>query len=72
MTGSLVLAAYGARLIPGDLDITPALDPDNLEAIATVLSEVEAIPLLGTSEGPQTPVGHLQLSRTLCRSTMGR
>ncbi|MDH3191036.1 MAG: hypothetical protein OEM39_10470 [Acidimicrobiia bacterium] len=45
MTGSLVLAAYGARLIPGDLDITPALDPGNLEAIATVVSEVEAIPL---------------------------
>lgn len=44
MTGSLVLAAYGARLVPGDLDITPALDPDNLEALTRVAVEVEAIP----------------------------
>lgn len=45
MTGSLVLAAHGARLVPGDLDITPALDPNNLDALAEVASEVEAIPL---------------------------
>ena len=45
MTGSLVLAAYGGRITPGDLDITPALDSDNLAAIANVMSELDAIPM---------------------------
>lgn len=45
MTGSLVLVAYGAQIDPGDLDITPALDADNLEALSRVAVEVEAIPM---------------------------
>jgi hypothetical protein len=44
LTGSLVLAAYGARIVPGDLDITPDLHPDNVEALARVAAEVDAIP----------------------------
>ena len=45
MTGSVVLAAYGARIEPGDLDITPAIDDANLEALSRVAVEVEAIPM---------------------------
>ena len=45
LTGSLVLISYGARLEPGDLDITPSLEPENLEAIAELATELQAIPL---------------------------
>jgi len=39
-----VLIAYGARFSPGDLDITPALDEENLQAFSDVALELEAIP----------------------------
>lgn len=45
LTGSLVLIAHGATFVPGDLDITPALDEVNLEAIADLAADVNAIPL---------------------------
>jgi hypothetical protein len=45
LSGSLVLVAYGATLVPGDLDVTPALDEGNLEAIADLAADVDAIPL---------------------------
>lgn len=45
LSGSLVLIAYGATFVPGDLDITPALDEENLEAIAGLAADVRAIPL---------------------------
>lgn len=44
LTGSAVLAIYGADLVPNDLDVTPALDPDNLQRLAGALSEVNAVP----------------------------
>lgn len=44
MTGSTVLALYGADLTPADLDLTPALDVPNLERLAEVLRDAEAIP----------------------------
>lgn len=44
LTGSAVLAVYGADLVPNDLDVTPALGPDNLQCLADALSEVNAIP----------------------------
>jgi hypothetical protein len=44
LTGSLVLAAYGARLTPNDIDVTPALDDDNLAAVARLAAELEAVP----------------------------
>jgi hypothetical protein len=45
LSGSLVLIAYGATFVAGDLDITPALDEENLEAIAALAGDVHAIPL---------------------------
>ncbi|MBM2621403.1 hypothetical protein JIG36_38460 [Actinoplanes sp. LDG1-06] len=44
LTGSAVLALYGADLEPADLDVTPALDPANLERLAGALRAAEAIP----------------------------
>lgn len=44
LTGSWVLIAYGATFVPGDLDITPALGEANLEAIADLATDVNAIP----------------------------
>ena len=45
LTGSLVLIAHGATFVPGDLDITPALDEANLDAIADLAADVNAVPL---------------------------
>ncbi|WP_090761461.1 hypothetical protein [Nonomuraea maritima] len=44
MTGSTVLALYGADLTPNDLDVTPHLEPSNLQRLADALHEIEAIP----------------------------
>ena len=38
--------------VPGDLDITPALDVDNLARLAQVLESIEA------RQDPQAPFGH--------------
>jgi hypothetical protein len=45
MTGSTVLAAYCTELSPNDLDVTPSLDEKNLERLANLLAELEAIPM---------------------------
>ena len=44
LTGSCVLAAYGAELNPNDVDVTPALDPANLARIAAMLDDLGARP----------------------------
>jgi hypothetical protein len=44
LTGSTVLAIYGARLVPNDLDVTPALEPDNLHRLAGALQDIDAVP----------------------------
>jgi hypothetical protein len=44
MTGSVAALLYGVELEPGDLDITPALDPDNLHRLVALLEELEATP----------------------------
>ncbi len=44
MSGSVVLAVYGADVQPNDLDVVPSPDPDNLQRIADLLVELEAIP----------------------------
>lgn len=44
MSGSTVPALYGAALEPNDLDVVPALDGANLERLARVLDQVEAVP----------------------------
>lgn len=44
LTGSTVLALYGGRLVPNDLDVTPSLAPDNLQRLAGVLRDIDAVP----------------------------
>ena len=46
LTGSVAARFYGADVDPGDLDITPALDPDNLQCLGELLIEMEAQPPL--------------------------
>jgi hypothetical protein len=54
MTGSTVLAAYGADLVPNDLDVVPALDDANLRRLAELLERVGALPAYGP-DWPQRP-----------------
>ena len=44
VTGSVVAQFYGVELEPGDLDITPALDPENLQQLTQMLVKIEATP----------------------------
>ena len=44
VTGSVAALLYGVELEPRDLDITPALDPDNLQRLVAILEEIEATP----------------------------
>jgi hypothetical protein len=50
VTGSAAAMLHGVRLVPGDPDITPALDVDNLKRLADVLETVEA------RQDPRAPV----------------
>jgi hypothetical protein len=52
VTGSAAVMLHGVRLVPGDLDITPALDVDNLTRLAAVLESIEA------RQDPRAPFGH--------------
>jgi len=52
VTGSAAAMLHGVRLVPGDLDITPALDVDNLTRLAHVLESIEA------RQDPRAPFGH--------------
>jgi hypothetical protein len=42
LIGSLAAQLYGIEAQPGDLDITPALDRENLARLASLLLEIEA------------------------------
>jgi hypothetical protein len=42
LIGSVAAQAYGVDVQPGDLDIAPALDADNLARLAQLLLEVDA------------------------------
>jgi hypothetical protein len=53
LTGSAVLAIYGGRLVPNDLDVTPALDAGNLERLGAALEAIEAVP----AYQPRWPAG---------------
>ncbi len=44
LIGSVAAQLYGVELQPGDLDITPALEYENLCRLVAVLKEIEAIP----------------------------
>ena len=52
VTGSAAAMLHGVSLVPGDLDITPALDSDNLSRLARVLESIEA------RQDPRAPFGH--------------
>lgn len=54
LSGSAVLAVYGADLSPNDLDVVPALDAGNLERLAGLLTALDAVPayVAGWAEGP--------------------
>lgn len=51
VTGSAAAMLHGVSLVPGDLDITPALDVDRLRRLATVLEAIEA------RQDPRAPFG---------------
>ncbi|HEX8600572.1 MAG TPA: hypothetical protein VF952_18915 [Chloroflexia bacterium] len=56
LTGSVAAMAYGADIGQvGDLDITPALDHENLGRLGTLLVEIEA------ALDPDDPFGHWEL-----------
>ena len=55
VTGSTAALLYGVELTPGDLDITPALDPRNLGRLATALAAISASP------DPDAPFGDWQI-----------
>jgi hypothetical protein len=44
VTGSGAAMLHGAELVPGDLDVTPALDRENLERLAALLGAIGARP----------------------------
>ena len=52
VTGSAAAMLHGVPLVPGDLDITPATDVDNLTRLAAVLESIEA------RQDPRAPFGH--------------
>jgi hypothetical protein len=43
LIGSAAAQLYGTEAQPGDLDITPALDRENLARLASLLLEIEAM-----------------------------
>jgi hypothetical protein len=54
VTGSTAVMLHGVELSPGDLDITPAIDPQNLARLATALASISASP------DPDAPFGDWQ------------
>lgn len=44
LSGSAMLAVYGAALRPNDLDVVPCLEPDHLERLAGLLGTLDAVP----------------------------
>ena len=45
VVGSVAALIHGVELEPGDLDVVPATDPNNLESLASALWDLEARPL---------------------------
>ena len=54
VTGSAAALLHGVPLEPGDFDITPSLEPDNLQQLARALVE------LGARRYPDEPFGRWQ------------
>jgi hypothetical protein len=55
--GAIAAIAQGYPLNTGDLDVTPARDPDNLERLAAALQELDArLQVSGEPEGVAFPI----------------
>lgn len=54
VTGSGAAMLHGVELVPGDLDVTPALDRENLERLAAALRAIRA------RQAPDGPFGDWQ------------
>ena len=52
VTGSAAAMLHGVGLVPGDLDVSPAPDVENLARLASVLESIEA------RQDPSAPFGH--------------
>lgn len=44
LSGSMVMAVYGADVTPNDLDVVPSPEPGNLRRLAGLLEDLEAVP----------------------------
>lgn len=55
VTGSGAAMLHGVDLVPGDLDVTPALDGENLERLAAALRAIRA------RQAPDGPFGDWQI-----------
>ena len=55
VTGSAAAKLHGIELAPGDLDVTPALDRENLERLAAALRAIHA------RQAPDGPFGDWQI-----------
>jgi hypothetical protein len=44
LSGSTVLAVYGADVTPNDLDVVPSPKPANLRRVADLLANIDAVP----------------------------
>jgi hypothetical protein len=56
VTGSAAAMLHGVPLVPGDLDITPARDHENLTHLANVLA------MVGAHQDPEAPFGEWETS----------
>ena len=54
VTGSAAAMLHGVALVAGDLDITPALDRENLTLLAAALADIDA------RQDPEAPFGRWQ------------
>ncbi|MEO6085507.1 MAG: hypothetical protein ABIQ18_20540 [Umezawaea sp.] len=61
LSGSTVLAIYGAQVTPNDLDVVPVPDPENLRRVVNLLRDLDAVP----AHVPEWPGG---LSLEQCRA----
>jgi hypothetical protein len=57
IAGSVAALAHGVEVVPGDLDIVPATNPENLTALVAALESLEARPPGPFGEWTTLPTG---------------
>ena len=67
VTGSAAAMLHGVGLVPGDLDVTPAPDVENLARLASVLESIGE-----QRQDPSAPFGHWQSAETTASSIGSR